>query len=266
MRMDAPGRLPSSRGSLPALASSSDRASAVDALLSDTYAKSSRGVHTALWRTISTALSKWGHSPLPPTPEKVMALGAALKAGGYSSAENYLSHYKVQCERAGSPFSQTLLRVHTDTLRSCKRGVGGPVKALALPLLRLGELDIDQDEPWVHYGPVGPGCAMIAGAWFLTREVELSTTRACLVTFEVNGAGDKVVKWSLPASKSDVEARGVARAHGCNCGLGAFASSCPYHAIMAQLDRLRRLFPNRWSDDGPFSDLPLFPTVDGGGW
>ena len=135
MRMDAPGRLPSSRGSLPALASLSDRASAVDALLSDTYAKSSRGVHSALWRTISTALSKWGHSPLPPTPEKVMALGAALKAGGYSSAENYLSHYKVQCERAGSPFSQTLLRVHTDTLRSCKRGVGGPVKALALPLL-----------------------------------------------------------------------------------------------------------------------------------
>ena len=89
MRVDAPGRLPTSRGSLPGLSSPSDRAAAVDALLAGTYAKSSRGVHTALWRTITSALSKWGHLPFPPTPDKVMAFGAALKAGGYSSAENY---------------------------------------------------------------------------------------------------------------------------------------------------------------------------------
>jgi hypothetical protein len=263
MRLDAPGRLPTSRGSLPALSVPADRAAAVDALLAGTYAKSSRGVHAALWRTITSALSKWGHLPLPPTAEKVMALGAALKAGGYSSAENYLGHYKVQCERAGSPFCQALGRVHTDTLRSCKRGVGGPVKALALPLLRLGELGLYQDEPWVQGGPVGPGCAMVAGAWFLTREVELSTTRACLVTFEVNGDGAKVVKWSLPASKSDVEARGVARAHGCCCGLVSMTPSCPYHAILAQLSRLKRMFPERWTAEGPAPDLPLFPASDG---
>ena len=104
---------------------------------------------------------------------------------------------------------------------------------------------------------------MVAGAWFLTREVDLSTTRARLVTFEVNGAGGNVVKWSLPASKSDVEARGVARAHGCCCGLEVKTPSCPCHAILAQTSRLKRLVPERWTAEGPAPDLPLFPASDG---
>ena len=140
--------------------------------------------------------------------------------------------------------------------------MGAPTKALGLPLLLLVELDVRADEPWAVGGPVGPACAIIAGSWFLAREVELATTRAKLVSLETNTEGDPVVKWYLPASKTDTQARGVARAHGCCCSPAAPAS-CPYHAVEAQLARLRRLFPSRWSSTGPEDDLHLFPAADG---
>ena len=136
------------------------------------------------------------------------------------------------------------------------------MRALGLPLLRLEELGIDQDDPWVKEGPVGPACAIIAGSWFLTREVELATTRAALVALCTSDDGEPVVRWSLPASKTDVEARGVSRAHGCCCSSASLAS-CPFHAVAAQLGRLQRLFPERWSAGRPDPDLPLFPTRSG---
>ena len=173
-----------------------------------------------------------------------------------------LAPYRVRCQSANWPYDAALQRLHLDVVRSCKRGVGGPVKALGLPLLRLVDLDLSSDDPWVAGGPLGPACAIIAGSWFLTREVELATTRAKLVFLETNSDGDPVVKWFLPASKTDVEARGVARAHGCCCAPSSPAS-CPYHAVEAQLTRLRRLFPDRWSASGPDDDLPLFPSTDG---
>ena len=202
-------------------------------------------------------------APFPPTKDKLISLGAALKAGRYATADHYVSHYKVQCERDGYHLDPALHRVYLDVIRSCRRGVGGPVKALALPLMRLGELDIDLDDPWVAGGPVGPAAAIIAGAWFLTREVELSTTRARLASLETDVDGHRAVRWFLPASKNDVEARGVSRAHGCSCVPGVARASCPYCAVAAQLQRLERLFPTRWTDGVPDLDLPLFPTSSG---
>ena len=103
---------------------------------------------------------------------------------------------------------------------------------------------------------------MVAGAWFLTREVELSTTRACLVSLEKSAAKEDIVRWYLPASKTDTEACGVSRAHGCCC-IGGVRASCPYHAVEFQLQRLKRLFPGRWVRGVPSQDLPLFPAADG---
>ena len=137
------------------------------------------------------------------------------------------------------------------------------MKALGIPLLELGKLDQTVDEPWLEGGPVGSACAMVAGAWFLTREVELSTSRACLVALELSGSAEHVVRWSLSASKTDTEAHGVARAHGCCCEAAAPVGACPFHAVKRQLDRLKLLFPDRWSGTGPDEDLPLFPAKDG---
>ena len=55
----------------------------------------------------------------------------------------------------------------------------------------------------------------------------------------------------------------MARAHGCCCSDGSPVGACPYHAVKKQLDRLKLLFPDRWSASGPDVDLPLFPAKDG---
>merc|ERR1712194_764670 len=171
---------------------------AVSALVRDFHAASSIKSHASMWRMTLKFLNVWGLPPLPPTKETVVAIGAALKAGHYASAENFLVFYRGRCLDAAWPYDAALQRVHQDVVRSCKRGMWAPTKALGLPLLQLGALDVRTDAPWVVGGPVGPACAIIAGSWFLAREVELATTRAKLVSLEASSEGDPVVKWFAP--------------------------------------------------------------------
>ena len=261
LRDDAPSRSSRSRGALPSLSDPHDRDEAIRGLQEDFYAASTRRALGWKWKTIVAALGRWSLQPYPPTQQKVLALGAALKAGKYATAESYLLLYKTNAERQGHVFTPALARTLTDTIRSCARGRGGPLKPLPLPLLRLHELGIEDDGPWNPGGPVGPACAIIAGAWFLTREVELSCTRAALIEFDVDADNLPLVRWRLPASKNDQEALGVARAHGCSCG--ASPASCPWHAIHGQLQRLRRLFPGSFVEGKPVLSLPLFPDARG---
>ena len=212
LRDDAPGRRAPKRGALPPLSSALERAEAEEALVNDFSAGSSRDRYRSMWKTITTALGRWGLSPFPPSKERLKALGSALKAGSYASAKHYLYHYRQRCAQEQYPFSSSLGKLFADVVRSCERGVGAPVEALPLPLLRLHELDLRADAPWVRGGPVGPACALVAGAWFLTREVELSTSRASLVSLERDSEGLEVVRWFLPASKTDQETRGTSRA------------------------------------------------------
>ena len=261
LREDAPHRSARSRGSLPSLSEPFERDEAIRHLQDDFYSASTRRSLSWKWKTVVSALDRWGHQPFPPTQPKVIALGAALKAGGYATAEAYLLLYRTTSERHGYSFSPSLARTLTDVIRSCTRGRGGPVKPLALPLLRLHEPGLDEDGPWNPDGPVGPVCALVAGAWFLTREVELSCARAALIEFDRDHLELPLVRWRLPASKNDQEALGVARAHGCNCD--GSLGSCPWHALRLQVDRLRRLFPERFVGEQPAMDLPLFPKSNG---
>ena len=264
LREDAPGRRPPSRGKLPQFSSDVERNKAVDTLIKDFYAPSSQRSMSFKWVTITRALSMWGLSPLPPTPAAVVALAAALKRGQYQSAESYLSLYRVRAEREGYNFDAALNRLMKDAARSCARGRGGPVRPLGLPFLRLGELLGEGDRPWNSEGPVGPGRAVILGAWFMMREQELATSRACLVTLDEGKIGDTcpVVSWCLPASKNDVEASGVSRTHGCCCGPSR-STLCPYHAAKEQIELLKEHFPERFEQERPDEDLPLFPTLEG---
>ena len=96
----------------------------------------------------------------------------------------------------------------------------------------------------------------------MTREIELSTTRACLIEL-VRGDRPQAT-WHLPASKTDVAALGVARTHGCSCAPGRPPRpSCPAHAIWDQILLLQRKFPERWHGGVADRDLPLFPTEAG---
>ena len=204
----------------------------------------------------------------PPTPAKVLALGATFKEGGYRSSSNFFTSYRTEAQRHGHEISGVLHRHFEDSKRSCNRGLGGPIRARPLPLDRLHLLPFGAD-PVVGGGLVNPRAAMQIGAWWLTREVELSTTRASLVELSVNSTGQLAARWFLPASKTDIEAVGMARTLICHCSCPpkwpeAGAKSCPAHVMAEHLLLLRALFPGRHDARGvPDIDLPLFPTSTG---
>ena len=114
-------------------------------------------------------------------------------------------------------------------------------------------------------GPLGPANLVVAGAWFLTREAELSGASARHVVISPGSDGTRPsVSWTLPSSKTDSAALGVARSHGCcrpdvSCPTLHF----PVHALWDQLWLLRARFPEKWDGDRPLASLPLFPVIDG---
>ena len=234
----------------------------MNSYLADFYAPSNQHVVRAKLRTVTKMIEQWGHAPFPITAEKIHCLGASLKLGGYKSAATYLSAYKVEAERLDNVISTAMTRAIKDATRSCTRGLGGPVKAKALPFSELGCLPGGR-EPWVVNGPVCPRNAIVLGAWFLAREVELSGSRAAslsLVPEDLHGRPR--VSWSLPASKNDQAAEGVTRTHGCSC-TSLPSPSCPAHAAWDQLIALKSLFPHLWQGSCPLAALPLFPDAAG---
>ena len=262
LRWDAPHRRDRGRGRLAVLSNPHERDVAIDELVADFHSSSSKKTLQGKWSTIEKALSAWGLACFPPSRDTVLALAASLKSGGYVTADSYLYQYRLACERKGHAFSSQLDALLKDCIRSCQRGVGAPTKALALPFRRFQELDLRDDGPWVRDGPVGPACALVVGSWFLTREIELSTTRAAHLTFDKNEDNEPIVRWTLPASKTDQQALGKAVVHGCACGPHS-RCGCPFHAGQAQLERLRRLFPEKFEQGVPSMDLALFPTIKG---
>ena len=254
MRRGAPGRRAYVVGSLPDLTSMASRAEAERALLDDVLAPSTRRAAEAKWRTVRRMVAHWGLEPLPVTHEVIIALGSALKAGGYRTAESYLGLLRSKAERAGQVLTPDLLRLLRDALRSCLRGRGPALRPLPLPLQRLGELPVG-DDPWVSSGPLGPRNLIVAGAGFLLREMELSTTRALHVEIVPDAARVEVIKWTLPASKNDPRAVGTTRCHACICGKNSPKTHCPVHSLLDQMWTLERAFPERFDQNG---ELPRF--------
>jgi hypothetical protein len=155
LRDDAPGRKERRRGELPALRSEEERAAALFTFRTEIYAASTRRVMEHKLSTVTAALGMWGLGLLPPTIESISALGATLKAGHYRSAASYLTLYKGHAERAGYEFTGHLQRSLRDAVRSCERGLGGAVKARALPFELLGTLP-SSSTPWTKGGAGGP--------------------------------------------------------------------------------------------------------------
>ena len=253
--------------------SAGEKEAATKALVDDFYAASAGATAAAKWRTVVKALGMYDFTPFPPTSQKVLALGAVLKAGGYRSAETYLQAYRTAADRAECPFGASELRAVRDAARSCKRGLGGPVRAMPLPFERLGEAVLpDSDTPWVPGGPVGPKNAILLGSWFLMREAELAGAKAHNLKVVTRGSRPPLVQWSLPASKTDQQALGVARTHGCCCSSEP-RRRCPVHSAWDQLLILEERFPScfanraqRDSSTPPVCTdelLPLFPTTEG---
>jgi len=136
------------------------------------------------------------------------------------------------------------------------------VRARPLPFEELRRLPSSR-RPLSEGGPACPRNAIVAGAWWLTRESELASARAQLVEIlPARGALPLRARWHLPSSKTDQRAMGVARTHECSCP-DSPDPGCPVHAIWDQLLWLQRTFPDRWRSGVADISLPLFPTVAG---
>ena len=173
-----------------------------------------------------------------------------------------MSLYRTTSARHGHEFGPALATAVRDAARSCTRGIGGPVRAAPIPLRRLHLLPASRDS-WVAGGPLCPRNALVIGCWWLLREVELSTLRARLLEQGVSEDGVPQVFLTLPASKSDQGALGIARGHRCQCSAWPAPFGCPVCAALDQISFLRRQFPSRWEGTQAAWDLPLFPQFSG---
>ena len=224
---------------------------AKDRFYEDFYAPSNRATMAARWRTIVKMLDLQGLGPFPPSVARIHALGIALKHGQYKSASNYLGHYKVECERRGFAMDSLMQRAIKDATRSCVRGLGGPTRAMALPFDQLRLLPGGR-AAWSDGGPLCPRNFLVLGSWFLMREVEAAHTLARHVKVQLDALQKPRVEWHLPVSKTDQEAVGAVRVHGCSCTT-AVDLMCPGHAAWDHLTFLMKKFGK---GDGQKRKLP----------
>ena len=120
--------------------------------------------------------------------------------------------------------------------RALRRGLGGPRHTAPFPLERSAELPGAAD-PLSKGGPRRPRSFLVAGSWWMTREIEIANATVSDITVHDDGE----VAWLLPASKTDITALGATRAHRCICGAAdgapplADAALCPACAVSTHI-------------------------------
>ena len=188
--------------------------------------RSSQATHVKWWKEILRGLSKDRTiKAFPLTVRKLRTAAAILKAAGYRSAMQYLWTLKKVHVKKGFPWDQTLELELKEAKHACRRGQGPAKKAGALPLERLGSLPSSWDGPRSAKGPARPRSAILVGSWWGMREIELAGLRVSSLTFS-EGDGCGTCRVNLPVSKTDAEALGKFRLHGCCCEQGG----CPVAA------------------------------------
>ena len=195
---------------------------------------------------------------IPLSVQKIRAIAALFKAGHYSSFSNYASRAKTEhistFHQHGVPWSEELGVEMKAGARSVVRGKGPAKQSFPVDLFKCQKLGVI-DHPVVEGGPLGPTDLVVAGAFFMTRELEVACAKCGHVSFDVLSAE---VTWNLPVSKNDTRALGTYRTWGCICG-SDLRVGCPYHALLRQLDRVRLAS----AGNANISDLPLFPDING---
>jgi hypothetical protein len=105
----------------------------------------------------------------------------------------------------------------------------------------------------VASAPCHPGRATLCASWWLTREIEAASAKIKHVSI----SPERLVSWTLPNSKTDLQALGSTRSHACSCR-DAQDPICPACNLIAQVEWVRSSFPELEGN------APLFPTKEGG--
>ncbi len=257
-RKDAPRLRPTAGAARVVPAPVLDEAKSVllDQLEDDMLAQSSKSSAASTLRTWVRFHAAWFPcTPAFPTfPASIRAVAAQMKAAGYRSWSNYLSRAKREHVRLGSEWDQQLDSTARDCTRSLTRGIGPPRQSAPLDLYKVSTVQMGLGA-LCSDGPVNPRAVIVLGAYFLTREIELSLALARNITL----LPDKVI-WLLPASKTDPAACSVSREWGCICRKGVTAP-CPLCEARKHFSELELVFGPKgtWAEN-----FPAFPTASGG--
>ena len=239
---------------------------AVSDLVRDKYAASSHKTRAA-WLRTWVALHEAAHAmqpapppPFPLTPDGITRTAALFKAGGYLSFANYAFRAKsehLSMELCGpGAWSAELSESLKGAIRSCDRDVGTSRQSKPVDVVAVAGLGLD-DSPVVPGGPVAPADFVVAGSFFLLREIELAAARTGHVTF---GADRLSVSWLLPSSKTDHRAVGVSRSWDWCCLVESLRPVCPVCALGRQHDRAMRAAARFGV---AVADFPLFFAENG---
>jgi hypothetical protein len=245
---------------LAAAATSVSRRAALEAFTGLMVAPSAAASQDSLLRTWLGFHAEWfgeTEEVLPLTPEKIFAICAMFRAGGYRAAENYLARAKDWHIEHGHPWSDILSRACRKAKRAATRGIGPARQSAPLDLeLAHRALMRHGGQPLCRGGPLGTSSLVTCGSFWMLRELEVSCALVRHLTVDEVAL---TVEWLLPVSKTDVKALGSVRRWGCVCA-GTKDLPCPVHAVLAQLSLLVDTFGQARVSSG---ELPVFPSTAG---
>ena len=266
-RPDAPVNRPGGRGdkrkaleaALPA-----NRSMAIEMLQSEMYAPSSQDPRSAKWATWCEFARAWEQPPIPLTVKLIEAVGASFKAGTYRSARQYVSRAREEhVAVTGCMVPAMVESAIANVLRSIERGIGPSRLKDGFAVELLGTavqfdlyLEAEVQKDFLTTDTAAQVDMVLLGAWWLTRGLEVATTKAHHLWTEPK---QLTAFWTLPVEKRNVSGACITRPHQCCCGKDP-QPLCPFHAATRHLHRLHKAFPEH---DFPREELPLFPGKEG---
>ena len=193
------------------------------AFATDALAATSRPCYDSRSRVLKALAMAGGFCLLPLQITHVNRMGGALRAAGYRSVKTYLSRWRQLHMEAGMPWDPATAAAFRGAMRAAVRGLGPARRAAALQLDVLARLSISGSLRQ-QAGPAEFADFVRVGVWWLLREAEAAGLSVDAVL--PGGAGSPIAL-RLGATKTDIQGRGVTRAHRCICDRSSMAAALP---------------------------------------
>ena len=233
------------------------RESAIKRTKSLAYAfktRQGRVAKLALWDRLARQA---GLNPELTSADLRWTISGVLREAKFRSACAYVDLAKQRFVESGGTWTDELAFTRQQIRRAVARGVGPPSRAAPFPLHKCENQALGED-PLVPGGPCRPGAVAVIACWWLLREVEVAAASLA----DVSNPSGSEVRFSLSASKTDPQAKGVFRDLSCVCGACPGAGSmvhpslCPVCTMRTHVRQIRQRFAG-------IPDVPLFPTATG---
>ena len=137
----------------------------------------------------------------------MFAVVAVLRRAGYKSASSVAEQAVFTARLNNQAVPASVAIALRDARRAATRGLGPPRQSAPLPVERFPTL-LDHRAPHHPQGPLWPRSALVIGAWWVTREVELANISQQDVTVSRTEGSVSIL---LSASKTDPTALGEVR-------------------------------------------------------